>query len=326
MAAANRLHGLDALRGIAALCVVGLHARAIFPYFPDVLGKGYLGVDFFLMLSGYLMARITEPRLAASLDPGAFLKARYRRFWPTVAFGSVIGIPYLWVRTQGDPLWFASALAANMALLPFPADHLLFPLNVPVWTIFAELAANAVHVLLLRRVGTGPLIALALALFAATLWSAMTYGSLDSGARPSNAIYGLPRVFFAYVLGILLWRRRDVAERLPAPGWLALVAMPGAMLLAWAMGWRGWPFDLVFVVVLCPLVIAGALRIARDTAPGRFSAELSFPLFAVHVPVLEAVRMAGYGVLTGVPLAFAAALACLWWTNWRTRIRRVQTT
>ena len=326
MAAPNRLHGLDALRGIAALCVVGLHAHAIFPHFPDVLGKGYLGVDFFLMLSGYLMARITEPRLAGGLAPGAFLKARYKRFWPTVAFGSVIGIPYLWARTQGDPLWFASALAANMALLPFPADHLLFPLNVPVWTIFAELLANAVHVLFLRRVGTGPLIALALALFAATLWSAMAYGSLDSGARPSNAIYGLPRVFFAYVLGMLLWRCKGTAERLPSTGRLALVAMPGAMLLAWAMGWRGWPFDLVFVVVICPLVIVGALRIARDTALGRFSAEFSFPLFAVHVPVLEASRMAGYGVLTGVPLAFALTLAYLRWTNWRRRIRQGETT
>lgn len=325
MTVASRLHGLDALRGIAALCVVGLHAHAIFPYFPDVLGKGYLGVDFFLMLSGYLMARITEPRLAAGLSPASFLTARYKRFWPTVAFGSLIGIPFLWVRTQGDPVWFVSALAANMALLPYPADHLLFPLNVPVWTILAELVANGVHVLVLRRLGTRPLVVLALGLFAATVWSAVSYGSLDAGARPSNAIYGIPRVFFAYVLGMLLWRCRGMAERLPMPGWLALVVMPAAMLLAWAMGWRSWPFDLVFVAILCPLVIAGALRVVRDTAAGRFSAEFSFPLFAVHVPVLEAARMAGFGVLIGVPLAFAVTLAYLWWTNWRGRIRRGET-
>ncbi|MBK6801264.1 MAG: acyltransferase [Novosphingobium sp.] len=326
MAAPSRLYGLDALRGIAALCVVGLHAHAIFPYFPDVLGKGYLGVDFFLMLSGYLMARITEPRLAAGLTAANFLKVRYKRFWPTVAFGSLIGIPFLWVRTQGDPLWFGAALGANMALLPFPADHLLFPLNVPAWTIFAELAANAVHVLWLRRVGLRTLAIIGLALLAATLWSGIAYGSLDSGARPSNAVYGLPRVFFAYVLGMLLWRCRGLPERLPMPAWLALPAMPIAMLLAWAMGWRGWPFDLIFVTALCPLVIAGALRIARDTAPARFSAEFSFPLFAVHVPVLEAVRMAGYGVLVGVPAAFAVTLAYLWWTNWRRPIRQAAST
>ena len=325
MAAGNRLPGLDALRGIAALCVVGLHSHAIFPYFPDVLGKGYLGVDFFLMLSGYLMARITEPRLAAGLSPASFMQARYKRFWPTVAFGSVIGIPFLWVRTGGDPLRFGSALVANMALLPYPADHLLFPLNVPVWTILAELVANGAHVLLLRRIGSRLLACLALALFVATAWSAIAYGSLDAGARPSNAVYGIARVFFAYVLGILLWRYRKVTERLPMPGWLALPAMPAAMVLAWALGWRGWPFDLAFVVLLCPLIIAGALRIAKDTAAGRFSAEFSFPLFAVHVPVLEAARMAGFGVLIGVPLAFAVTLAYLWWTNWRGRIRRGET-
>ena len=326
MAAPGRLFGLDALRGIAALCVVGLHSHAIFPYFPDMLGKGYLGVDFFLMLSGYLMARITEPRLAAGLSPRSFLIARYMRFWPTVAFGSLIGIPFLWVRTGGDPLWFGSALVTNMALLPFPADHLLFPLNVPVWTILAELVANGIHVLLLRRISSRLLSCLALVLFAATAWSAIAYGSLDAGARPSNAVYGIARVFFAYVLGMLLWRYRNVTGRLLMPGWLALPGMPAAMVLAWAMGWRGWPFDLVYVALLCPLIIAGALRIAKDSAAGRFSAEFSFPLFAVHVPVLEAVRMAGYGVVVGVPLAFAVTLAYLWWTNWRRPIRQSATT
>jgi len=320
----GRLHGLDALRGIAALCVVGLHARAIFPHYPDWLGKGYLGVDFFLMLSGYLMARITEPRLAAGLGSGAFLAARYKRFWPTVAFGSLIGIPFLWVRTQGDPLWFAAALGANMALLPFPADRLIFPLNVPVWTIFAELAANAVHVLLLRRLGLRPLAALALALLAATVWVGMAYGSLDVGARPSTMLYGVPRVFLAYTLGMLLWRWKRDAVLAPVPGWLALAAMPAAMLTAGALGWRGWQFDIAFVLAICPLVIAGALRIARETALGRLSGEISFPLFAVHVPVLEAVRMAGYGVTLGVPLAIAVALGYLWWTNWRHRIRHPQ--
>jgi peptidoglycan/LPS O-acetylase OafA/YrhL len=318
---AERLSGLDALRGIAACCVVGLHAQAIFREAPPWFAKGYLGVDFFVMLSGYLMARITEPRIAAGLRPAAFLTARYRRFWPVVTLGSIIGIPYLWVRTQGDPAWFAGALTANLLLLPFPADRLIFPLNVPVWTILFELVANALHVCVLWRLKVRRLMMLALVLLGLVIGVAIGHGSLDVGARPANAAYALPRVLLAYVIGMLLWRWRGPAMHLPAPAWPALIAMPAAMLASWASGYRAWPFDLAFVLVLCPLVITAALNLSRDTAPGRFSAAIAFPLFATHVPVLEAVRLAGFGALAALPAALAVALAILWWTKTPVRLR-----
>jgi peptidoglycan/LPS O-acetylase OafA/YrhL len=318
---AARLPGLDALRGIAALCVVGLHAGAVFGEFPRWFAKGYLGVDFFLMLSGYLMARITEPRIAAGTSPASFMAARYRRFWPVVALGSLIGIPYLWIRTQGDPAWFAGALAANLMFVPLPADRLLFPLNVPAWTILFELLANALHVFVLWRLETRHLALLALVLLALTLGVAIDYGSLDVGARPSNVAYAAPRVLLAYTIGLLLWRYRGASLTLPLPGWLAMMAMPAAILASWQSGYRHWSFDLAFVVLLCPLVIAAALNLSRDTALGRFSGEISFPLFAAHVPVLEAARLAGYGPLVALPAALAAAGAILWWTKRPARLR-----
>jgi peptidoglycan/LPS O-acetylase OafA/YrhL len=311
---AGRLHGLDALRGIAALCVVGLHANAIFPKeVPPWFYRGYLGVDFFLMLSGYLMARITEPRLAAGTSAARFMVGRYRRFWPVVTLGSLIGIPYLWVRTQGDPAWFAAALGANLVFLPWPADYLLFPLNVPVWTILVELLANALHVFVLWRLPTRWLAALVGASAVAAVWAAIDYGSLNVGARPSNVAYAPPRVLLAYGLGILLWRWRLAG--LPLPGWLALPLMPVPMLACWYLGYAGWPFDLLFVLTICPLTILLALNLTTDSAAGRWSADLAFPLFAAHVPALEAARMAGFGAGVGLAGAFAAAWAILWWTK-----------
>ncbi len=314
MAAQDRLHGLDALRGIAALCVVGLHTGAVFGGFP-YFGKGYLAVDFFLMLSGFMMARVTEPRLAAGLNPLRFMVARYRRFWPTVALGSVIGIPYLWVRAGGEWDLFLPALVANFLLLPWPVANLVFALNIPVWTIFFELLANAAHVLALHRVRTIGVAALAVVALALTGYIATRFGSLDVGARPSTFTAGFPRIFLAYLIGILLWRMRGDHPAAFIPAWLALIALPGMILASWALDWRHWSFDLAFVLIVCPLALTGALNARRATRLGWLSGAMSFPLFAVHLPILEAARELGHGPTIALPLAFALAALNVWWTN-----------
>lgn len=314
MSGANRLHGLDALRGIAALLVVGLHAQAVFHFPHSWFSRGYLAVDFFLMLSGYLMARITEPRLQRGLTAGRFMLARYKRFWPMMALGMAIGIPFAWARADG---WaeFLPLFAANMTLLPYPFDRVLFALNIPAWTIFFELVANGVHVLVLRHLGTRALTLLAAVLLVVTLWTAMSWGSLDLGARPSNFLPAFPRVFLAYTLGMLLWRWLDGRPVRPIPVWLAMLAMPLAVVGSHALGWKTWQFDMVFVVVLCPLVILGAQGLARETKLVWLSAAVSFPLFAIHLPILEAMRELGFGWQPAVALALTAALTVTWWTN-----------
>ena len=312
----QRLAGLDALRGIAALLVMGLHANAVFGGLNAFI-KGYLGVDFFLMLSGFLMARITEPRLAAGLTPQRFIKARYKRFWGMVALGSLIGIPYLWIRSGGEWWPFVPALVANFALLPWPVANLLFALNIPAWTIFAELLANGAHVFALRHLSVRMMALLTVLLGGLTVWVAVAWGSLDVGARPGHAWAAIPRVLFAYCLGIILWRWRQERVLLPLPAPLTLTVMPLAIMCSWYADWRTWQFDLAFVMLLCPLVISAAIAITRQTWLGWLSAAISFPLFAVHLPILEAVRELGGSKWQAIPLALATALTIVWWTNRR---------
>ena len=318
MSTAPRLAGLDALRGIAALLVMGLHANAVFHGLAP-FSKGYLGVDFFLMLSGFLMARITEPRLAAGLAPQRFMVARYRRFWGMVALGSLIGIPYLWIRAGGEWWPFLPALIANFALLPWPVGNLLFALNIPAWTIFAELVANASHVFALRHLSNRMLTLLTVLLGALTTWVALAWGSLDVGARPGHVWAAIPRVFFAYCLGITLWRWRQERVLVALPAALVLGGMPVAIIGGWYLGWRDWSFDLAFVMALCPLIISAATAITKQTWLGWLSAAISFPLFAVHLPILEAVRELGGGKELAIPLALGTALVIVWWTNRRDR-------
>lgn len=311
-----RLAGLDALRGIAALLVMGLHANAVFGGL-GAFSKGYLGVDFFLMLSGFLMARITEPKLTAGLMPRRFMIARYQRFWGMVAIGSLIGIPYLWTRSGGEWWPFLPALLANFALLPWPVANLLFALNIPAWTIFAELIANASHVFALRHLSDRAVAALTFLLGGLVIWVAVHWGSLDLGARPGHVLAALPRIFFAYCLGITLWRWRQMKVLIPLPGFMVLLAMPLAMMGSWYLGWKTWQFDVTFVILLCPLIISAASAITRQTWLGWLSAAISFPLFAVHLPILEAVRELGGGKAQAIPLALGVALIIVWWTNRR---------
>src|SRR5262245_61697811 len=86
----NRLYGLDALRGVAALAVLFHHYEVIFGS-THYFSRAYLAVDVFFMISGYVMARTYEGRLGNSLSAVQFLWIRIKRLWPTMAVGTTIG-------------------------------------------------------------------------------------------------------------------------------------------------------------------------------------------------------------------------------------------
>lgn len=293
-----RLPGLDILRGIAALCVVGLHTRAIYGDQGWIFGKGYLAVDLFFMLSGYVMARTYDPRFAAGLGPIRFFLARYRRLWPVMAVGSVIGLPKLWFELQ-NPAAFAWTAGFNLLLLPVPQEGPGFPLNIPAWSILFELTANLLHGLFLWRLRLRWLVVLAGATIPAIFWVGASYGTFDVGAHTFDFLAGLPRVLLSYLIGVVLWHLWRDEPALPVPPPLAMVAMPAMFAAAWIMGLKDWRLDLVFIVVACPLLIAGGLRLRSGggvtSAAALALGALSFPLYAVHMPLLQAMQLLGHG-------------------------------
>jgi peptidoglycan/LPS O-acetylase OafA/YrhL len=269
----TRLSGLDALRGVAALLVLLFHVDFLAGG-SGWTSAGYLAVDLFFMLSGYVLARTFDHRLKSDLSPGKFLALRIRRLWPMMSIGAALGLASF-VALFGPQ---ATTLMMVMALcfLPQPMwrDMPSFPSNPPTWSILAELAANAVHALVLVKLSNR-----ALAAIAATCLIALMARSpdMDVGVMPSELGMGLVRIGFSYTVGILLWRVAGDSPRLAcAP---ALLSLPLLILLGSQLA--GW-YDFLFVALLCPLILLGCLA---DTRLGALLGPLSFPLYATHYPV-----------------------------------------
>ena len=149
----KRFIAMDGLRGIAALYVLMFHAGEWFP--KSWTSRGWLSVDLFFVLSGFVIAASYEQRLANYLHPFDFFKLRIIRLYPLYLIGLLVGIinlvsSYL-VTTQITDLnlirWHA--LPFSFLMLPYPfADSVkvgLYPLNGPAWSLFFEVIINIIY-------------------------------------------------------------------------------------------------------------------------------------------------------------------------------------
>lgn len=316
MSAQRRIPGLDGLRGIAALSVIGFHLHGLIPAVPNWWSKGYLAVDFFMMLSGYVMARTYESRMQAGLGSAAFLMIRSKRMWPTMAIGGLIGIPYLWYIAP-DSGHFLFSFVMNIALLPAPLNRELFPLNGPTWSIFFELVANAIHALLLWRLSSRGLAGCGAVLLGLLAVIVRMNGSLEFGPLADHWLPALIRTLVPYIGGVMLWRWwRDspVLQIHPAVPFIAIPLLFGAPITA-----LGWTYDVLFVVLVCPMLIAGGLNLKGEAKWAAWLGALSFPLYAVNVPVLHNALLLGFGAISTSVAIFVVALVLTRWLSMRER-------
>ena len=294
----QRLEGLDALRGIAALMVLLFHVEFAFSLQPH-FQRAYLSVDFFFLLSGMVMARQYEGRFP---DTAAFLRKRLARLWPVMAIGALLGAAVF--APQMPPLGAVMACLMGLLLVPWlGSDKGLFPLNPPAWSILFELFANALHAAVLHRLKTGWLLAISAVCGAILIAKAP---NLDLGAVREYAVLGVPRVIMSYALGVALWRLRGRLPRLPA--WVGLALIPAAIVALPLTALTPLYGDLGFALIAAPLaLIAGLSPLGFGRRALVRLGWLSFPLYAVHYPVLMFM-----GKFTGPLPAALMALVVAW--------------
>jgi peptidoglycan/LPS O-acetylase OafA/YrhL len=300
--AKGRLEGLDALRGIAALSVLVYHVSG------SAGSSAYLAVDFFFMLSGYVMARTYEPRLGTGMPAWQFISARFMRLWPTMFLAGLIALPWLFTWAPTRHAWVIAA--ANLLLIPNLTQNRVYVLNGPAWSILYELLANAFHALGLWRLTNRQLFAL-LALLAVTMaWLASRFG-YELGSRPATLLGGIPRVLLSYGAGMLLWRVWQDVPAFKVPGLVTLAGMPVFFIGSALAGSLLWQADVFFVLVVCPLLMAGGLRLQRVHPALVWLGFISFPLYAVHSPVMHLAKLLGSSPLVGglasIPVAWGLA-------------------
>ncbi|MCQ2161657.1 MAG: acyltransferase [Bacteroidales bacterium] len=309
---------LDGLRGVAALMVVGYHlfeAIAFAAGAPEQkMFHGFLAVDFFLMLSGFVMGYAYDDRWD-TMSVGGFFRRRLIRLHPMVVMGVVIGaIAFIgqgclkWDGTQASAGSVALTILLSLFLIPSPSsldvrgNTELFPLNGPHWSLFFEYVGSILYALLLRRLSDRALkvwvAAAAVALLAMGLLG--PDGSIAYGwsSQPVNMLGGLLRMTFEYPAGLLLARmfrnRKEstgtIASMPSSWAFVLFGAILAALLCVPSLGSFKVAYEVLCVTVAFPLLVWNAAKVSSPTEGTRrtmsFLGDLSYPLYAIHYPFI----------------------------------------
>ena len=117
---------LDGLRGVAALTVVCFHLFEAYAtsHLDQRINHGYLAVDFFFILSGFVIGYAYDDRWT-KMTVGEFLKRRFIRLHPMVVIGALIGAVMFYF--QGCSVWDVSTVSVGALLLATLMNALLIP-------------------------------------------------------------------------------------------------------------------------------------------------------------------------------------------------------
>ena len=299
---------LDGLRGVAAIAVMLFHRRDWFGG-DAFLGHAYLAVDFFFMLSGFVIAHAYGERLRVRESFIPFVRDRIVRLHPTLVLGAVLAlvVAVIGYRSGASQLGRWPALTFVAGALPIPAIWTglptAFPWNIAIWSLFWEIVANLLLAAGLIRLSNRHMLGLVVVSAVVLVGSSLMYDGLQVGFLndPVQLALGLPRVCASFFAGVLLLRlhRRLPTRDLRLGGLCAL-----GLLLSFAALPQRSPasgvYDAAVVLAVYPVMIL----LAASSTPwlprvALLAGAVSYPLYVLHEPALKIVagglRASGLG-------------------------------
>ncbi|MDO4409892.1 MAG: acyltransferase [Akkermansia sp.] len=302
---------LDGLRGVAALIVVWFHIFEAFAnsHHDYVINHGYLAVDFFFILSGFVIAYSYDDRWK-NMGTWEFAKRRLIRLQPMVVLGALMGSLLFYTQhwaasPVGDValpvLLVATLLSALMIPLPISADIRgygeMYPVNGPAWSLLFEYIGNFLYAVLLRRLSTLAL-GIWVALCGLGLATYAIFGPLGDicvgfSMTEMEFLGGLLRVLFSFAAGLLLfrvfrplaWKRTFLCTSVVLTALLFVPRLGGESQL-----WLNGGYESFCVLILFPLLVwlgaSGEVKGGFSTSFCKWLGAISFPLYIIHYPFI----------------------------------------
>ncbi|WP_316798753.1 acyltransferase [Pedobacter frigidisoli] len=288
---------LDGLRGVAALSVVIFHFMEIIftDWTQNFIGHGFLGVDFFFCLSGFVIGYAYDNRME-KLGITEFFKARVIRLHPLVVVGSVLGL----LTFLFDPFSTAASgyglgriiilFISSLLLIPFPVmeDRAfnLFGLNAPSWSLFWEYIANILYAFILCRLSRKYLTGLFIIATIVLFYVSYTTGSLMGGWSGATFWEGGARIFYSFLAGLLVYRSSWIIKNK-----LGFIVPAILLFLAFIMPFISisWITETLVVFLYFPFLVA--LGAGTDVSEGikkccNLIGKISYPLYMTHYGAL----------------------------------------
>jgi peptidoglycan/LPS O-acetylase OafA/YrhL len=306
---------LNGLRGIAALMVVLYHVFEGFATSPidQRFNHGYLAVDFFFILSGFVIGYAYDDRWQ-KMKTRDFIKRRLIRLHPMIVLGLVFGVITFLI--QGGKQWDGTSVSLSMVILALllslfliPAvpgsgvevrgNGEMFPLNGPIWTLFFEYIGNILYALILRRLSNKMLTILVvfagLALTSFAVFNFSGYGHLGVGwsLSENNLPGGLLRVLFSFSLGLLM-SRKFKPIRIKGAFWISSITIIVLLSIPYigdgSMPWKNGLYDSVCTILIFPVLVysgaSGSTAGRHSSKLYKFLGDISYPLYVVHYPFM----------------------------------------
>jgi len=245
---------------------------------------------------------------------------RVERLYPLLAIGSALGVG-VWMLGYSDfvPVNEADrvrALIGQFTMVPYLSSATGLAFDAALWSISFELLANVVHALVYRRLDMLRLVALIVASFVVLVFMGHRFGSLDIGWSSASAMGGIGRVLFGFFVGVRLHRTeakwRPLVPSLPfaAVGLMLMVVVNAPIR---SHDWGNWStlYNIAAVSVAMPVLVMLGVAAHGARRGALFLGVLSFPIYAIHVPLVTAMRLAGWS--TGTRLAGVVVIALGAW-------------
>jgi peptidoglycan/LPS O-acetylase OafA/YrhL len=329
----ERLYDIDALRGIAALCVVIFHLKVMTAHpggligLNTVLGRwgnAYLwtAVDLFFVISGFIFAHVylRDGRLNPHTTVTGYAVARVARIYPLHLATLFIVAGIVWAGAPLAPSFDQTVVnyeiyhfVLNLLMLQASGLERGFSFNSPAWSLTSEFVCYGLFFVFARAGGRWLIIGALIAISAGII--ADIHPELLP--IPSRVARGLVGFF----VGLFLHHYRTQLQNIPLPA-LIMLAMGGIVLTPYierngvnagiVMAFAVWPW---FILLCLHPVSSWFLQ----TRPMQFIGDLSYSTYLLHIPLALIFLTANGGRYFGLgdfrwiaPLYFATLLVLAW--------------